>query len=96
MQPRPERLVRQEPVERAIGVQEAVLDGILGVLVLSGLGVAALGKKWPMTFWAAMSAVTALCLKFVGVTANPEIFLWGLGALESRSRRETRRLSMNR
>ncbi len=26
---------------------------ILGALVLTGLGVAALGKKWPMTFWAA-------------------------------------------
>ena len=26
-----------------------------------------------------MSAVTPLCLKFVGVTANPEISLWGLG-----------------
>jgi AAHS family 4-hydroxybenzoate transporter-like MFS transporter len=32
-----------------------------------------------MTFWAAMSAVTAFSLKIVSITLDTNTFLWGLG-----------------
>ena len=41
--------------------------------------MARFGSRWPMIFWAAMSAVTAMGLKVVNITATPDTFLWGLG-----------------
>jgi AAHS family 4-hydroxybenzoate transporter-like MFS transporter len=66
------------PALAGMGLTAYNFGGVIGA-VLCALAINRFGSRGPMTFWAAMSAVTALCLKFVGVTANPEIFLWGLG-----------------
>lgn len=66
------------PALAGMGLTAYNFGGVIGA-VLCALAINRFGSRGPMTFWAAMSAVTALGLKLVGVTANPDIFLWGLG-----------------
>ena len=66
------------PALAGMGLTAYNFGGIFGA-VLCALAINRFGSRWPMIFWAAMSAVTALGLKIVNVTAATETFLWGLG-----------------
>ena len=66
------------PALAGMGLTAYNFGGIFGA-ILCALAINRFGSRWPMIFWAAMSAVTALCLKFISVTAATETFLWGLG-----------------
>lgn len=66
------------PALAGMGLTAYNFGGIFGA-VLCALAINRYGSRWPMTFWAAMSAATALGLKIINVTAATDIFLWGLG-----------------
>ena len=66
------------PALAGMGLTAYNFGGIFGA-VLCALAINRYGSRWPMTFWAAMSAATALGLKIIDVTAATDIFLWGLG-----------------
>lgn len=66
------------PALSGMGLTAYNCGGILGA-VLCAAAINRFGSRRPMVFWAAMSAVTALGLKVINITASPESFLWGLG-----------------
>lgn len=66
------------PALSGMGLTAYNFGGIFGA-VLCAAAINRYGSRWPMVFWAAMSAVTAMALKGVNITAAPETFLWGLG-----------------
>ena len=66
------------PTLAGMGLTAYNFGGIFGA-VLCAAAINRYGSRWPMIFWAAMSAVTAMGLKIVNITATPETFLWGLG-----------------
>jgi AAHS family 4-hydroxybenzoate transporter-like MFS transporter len=66
------------PALAGMGLTAYNFGGVIGA-VLCALAINRFGSRWPMTIWAAMSAITAFGLKLVSITATPEIFLWGLG-----------------
>ncbi len=66
------------PALAGMGLTAYNFGGIFGA-VLCAAAINRFGSRWPMIFWAAMSAVTAIGLKMVNITATPDTFLWGLG-----------------
>ena len=66
------------PALAGMGLTAYNFGGIFGA-VLCAAAINRYGSRWPMVFWAAMSAVTAIGLKVVHITETPDIFLWGLG-----------------
>ncbi len=66
------------PALAGMGLTAYNFGGIFGA-ILCAAAINRYGSRWPMIFWAAMSAVTAVGLKAVHITEAPEIFLWGLG-----------------
>ncbi len=66
------------PALAGMGLTAYNFGGVIGA-VLCALAINRFGSRGPMTVWAAMSAITALALKLVSVTENPDLFLWGLG-----------------
>lgn len=66
------------PTLAGMGLTAYNFGGVIGA-VLCALAINRFGSRWPMTFWAAMSAITAFALKIVSVTVDTNIFLWGLG-----------------
>ena len=66
------------PALAGMGLTAYNFGGIFGA-VLCAAAINRYGSRWPMIFWAAMSAVTAMGLKLVPITTAPETFLWGLG-----------------
>ncbi|MFZ9257089.1 MAG: MFS transporter [Burkholderiaceae bacterium] len=66
------------PALAGMGLTAYNLGGVIGA-VLCALAINQFGSRWPMVFWAAMSAVTAFVLKLVDITGATETFLWGLG-----------------
>ncbi|MCM0044412.1 MAG: MFS transporter [Burkholderiaceae bacterium] len=67
-----------QPAMAGMGLTAYNFGGVIGA-VLCALAINRFGSRWPMIFWAAMSAATAFGLKLVSVTGSPEVFLWGLG-----------------
>jgi MFS transporter, AAHS family, 4-hydroxybenzoate transporter len=66
------------PALSGMGLTAYNFGGIFGA-VLCAAAINRFGSRYPMVFWAAMSAVTAFGLKIVDLQASPETFLWGLG-----------------
>ncbi len=66
------------PALAGMGLTAYNFGGIFGA-VLCAAAINRYGSRWPMIFWAAMSAITAIGLKIVNITATPDTFLWGLG-----------------
>ena len=66
------------PALAGMGLTAYNFGGIIGA-VLCAAAINRYGSRWPMIFWAAMSAVTAMGLKLVPITTAAETFLWGLG-----------------
>ena len=66
------------PALAGMGLTAYNFGGVIGA-VLCALAMNRFGSRWPMTIWAAMSAVTAFALKSVSITADPQTFLLGLG-----------------
>jgi AAHS family 4-hydroxybenzoate transporter-like MFS transporter len=66
------------PALSGMGLTAYNFGGIFGA-VLCAAAINRFGSRYPMVFWAAMSAVTAFGLKIVNLQASPEAFLWGLG-----------------
>jgi AAHS family 4-hydroxybenzoate transporter-like MFS transporter len=66
------------PALAGMGLTAYNFGGVIGA-VLCALAMNRFGSRWPMTVWAAMSAITAFALKSVSVTADPQTFLLGLG-----------------
>ena len=66
------------PALAGMGLTAYNFGGVIGA-VLCALAMNRFGSRWPMTVWAAMSAVTAFALKSISVTADPQTFLLGLG-----------------
>lgn len=66
------------PALASMGLTAYNFGGVIGA-VLCALAINRFGSRWPMVFWAAMSAVTAFGLKLISLSAAPETFLWGLG-----------------
>lgn len=66
------------PALAGMGLTAYNFGGIFGA-ILCAAAINRWGSRWPMIFWAAMSAVTAMGLKIVNITATPDTFLWGLG-----------------
>ena len=66
------------PALAGMGLTAYNFGGVFGA-VLCALAMNRFGSRWPMTIWAAMSAITAFALKAVSVTADPQTFLLGLG-----------------
>ena len=66
------------PTLAGMGLTAYNFGGVIGA-VLCAFAINRFGSRWPMVFWAAMSAATAFGLKLVNITAAPETFLWGLG-----------------
>ena len=66
------------PALSGMGLTAYNFGGIFGA-VLCAAAINRFGSRYPMVFWAAMSAVTAFGLKIVNLQASPETFLWGLG-----------------
>ncbi len=66
------------PALAGMGLTAYNFGGIFGA-VLCAAAINRYGSRWPMIFWAAMSAATAIGLKAVNITATPDTFLWGLG-----------------
>jgi AAHS family 4-hydroxybenzoate transporter-like MFS transporter len=61
-----------------MGLTAYNFGGVIGA-VLCALAINKYGSRYPMIFWSAMSAATAFSLKFVSITENSSMFLWGLG-----------------
>ena len=66
------------PALAGMGLTAYNFGGVIGA-VLCALAINQYGSRLPMVFWSAMSAATAFSLKFVSVTENSNLFLWGLG-----------------
>lgn len=66
------------PALAGMGLTAYNFGGVIGA-VLCALAINRFGSRWPMTFWAAMSAITAFALKIVSITLDTNTFLWGLG-----------------
>ncbi len=66
------------PALAGMGLTAYNFGGVIGA-VLCALAMNRFGSRWPMTVWAAMSAVTAFALKSISITADPQAFLLGLG-----------------
>ena len=66
------------PALAGMGLTAYNFGGVIGA-VLCALAINKYGSRYPMVFWSAMSAVTAFSLKFVSITENSSMFLWGLG-----------------
>jgi AAHS family 4-hydroxybenzoate transporter-like MFS transporter len=66
------------PALAGMGLTAYNFGGIFGA-ILCAMAINRFGSRWPMIFWAAMSAVTAFGLKIVHVTETPDTFLLGLG-----------------
>ncbi len=66
------------PALAGMGLTAYNFGGIFGA-ILCAMAINKFGSRWPMIFWAAMSAITAFGLKVVNLTATPDTFLWGLG-----------------
>ncbi len=66
------------PALAGMGLTAYNFGGIFGA-ILCAAAINRYGSRWPMIFWAAMSAVTAMGLKLVHITEAPDTFLWGLG-----------------
>ncbi len=66
------------PALSGMGLTAYNFGGIFGA-VLCAAAINRFGSRYPMVFWAAMSAVTAFGLKMVNIQVTPETFLWGLG-----------------
>ena len=66
------------PALAGMGLTAYNFGGVIGA-VLCALAINRFGSRWPMTFWAAMSAITAFALKIVSITMDTNTFLWGLG-----------------
>lgn len=66
------------PALAGMGLTAYNFGGVIGA-VLCALAINKYGSRYPMVFWSAMSAATAFSLKFVSVTENSNLFLWGLG-----------------
>lgn len=66
------------PALAGMGLTAYNFGGIFGA-ILCAAAINRYGSRWPMIFWAAMSAVTAMGLKVVNITVTPDTFLWGLG-----------------
>ena len=66
------------PALAGMGLTAYNFGGVIGA-VLCALAINRFGSRWPMTFWAAMSAITAFGLKIVSITLDTNTFLWGLG-----------------
>jgi AAHS family 4-hydroxybenzoate transporter-like MFS transporter len=66
------------PALAGMGLTAYNFGGIFGA-VLCAAAINRYGSRWPMIFWAAMSAVTAMGLKLVPITEAADTFLWGLG-----------------
>jgi AAHS family 4-hydroxybenzoate transporter-like MFS transporter len=66
------------PALAGMGLTAYNFGGVIGA-VLCALAINKYGSRYPMVFWAAMSAATAFSLKFVSITENSSLFLWGLG-----------------
>lgn len=64
------------PALAGMGLTAYNFGGIFGA-ILCAAAINRWGSRWPMIFWAAMSAVTAMGLKMVNITATPDTFLWG-------------------
>lgn len=67
-----------QPALASMGLTAYNLGGVIGA-ILCALAINRFGSRFPMIFWAAMSASTAFVLKLVSITGTPEVFLWGLG-----------------
>ena len=66
------------PALAGMGLTAYNFGGVIGA-VLCALAINRFGSRWPMTVWAAMSAITAFALKIVSITMDTNTFLWGLG-----------------
>ena len=66
------------PALSGMGLTAYNFGGIFGA-VLCAAAINRFGSRYPMVFWAVMSAVTAFGLKIVNLQVSPEVFLWGLG-----------------
>ena len=66
------------PALAGMGLTAYNFGGVIGA-VLCALAINKYGSRYPMVFWSAMSAATAFSLKFVSITENSSLFLWGLG-----------------
>jgi AAHS family 4-hydroxybenzoate transporter-like MFS transporter len=66
------------PSLAGMGLTAYNFGGLFGA-VLCAMAIKRYGSRWPMIFWALMSAVTAFGLKMVNIIAAPNTFLWGLG-----------------
>ncbi len=66
------------PALAGMGLTAYNFGGVIGA-VLCALAINRFGSRWPMTVWAAMSAITAFTLKIVSITLDTNTFLWGLG-----------------
>lgn len=66
------------PALAGMGLTAYNFGGVIGA-VLCALAINKYGSRYPMVFWSAMSAATAFSLKFVSITENSSMFLWGLG-----------------
>ena len=66
------------PALAGMGLTAYNFGGVIGA-VLCALAINRFGSRWPMTVWAAMSAITAFALKIVSITLDTHTFLWGLG-----------------
>jgi AAHS family 4-hydroxybenzoate transporter-like MFS transporter len=66
------------PALAGMGLTAYNFGGVIGA-VLCALAINRFGSRWPMTVWAAMSAMTAFTLKMVSITLDTNTFLWGLG-----------------
>lgn len=66
------------PALSGMGLTAYNFGGIFGA-ILCAAAINRFGSRYPMVFWAAMSAVTAFGLKVVNIQVSPETFLWGLG-----------------
>jgi AAHS family 4-hydroxybenzoate transporter-like MFS transporter len=66
------------PALAGMGLTAYNFGGVIGA-VLCALAINRFGSRWPMTIWAAMSAITAFALKMISITLDTHTFLWGLG-----------------
>ncbi len=66
------------PAHASMGLTAYNFGGVFGA-VLCAYAMNRFGGRWPMIVWAAMSAVTALALNAISVTADTQTFLLGLG-----------------
>ncbi len=66
------------PALAGMGLTAYNFGGVIGAIICA-LAVTRYGSRKPMIFYAAMSAISALLLNLVSVTASTQTFLLGLG-----------------